>query len=130
MSFECTLNVSGIEPHVSNEAFLQSYKDTSNAKYYKKHEKRIEQYFQKKLTQNISQYQLPSSLENTFFIDFKNDGIYFSSNSIKALKYEFGSGNMPPKRFIEPAFIDTANEVSEIMITDAIDLYNKYTRFA
>ena len=130
MTFECTVNTTGINPQSSIRAFLRSYQDTSNPKYYKKHEKRIEQYFQKKITQNISQYQLPSSLENTFFIDFKNDGIYFSSNSIKALKYEFGSGNMPPKRFIEPAFIDTANEVSEIMITDAIDLCNKYTRFA
>ena len=130
MSFECTLNVSGIEPHISNQAFLQSYRDTSNPKYYKKHEKRIEQYFKDKLAQSVLQYQLPDSLTNTFFINFKNDGIYFSSDSVKALKYEFGSGNMPPKRFIEPAFIDTANEVSEIMITDAIDLYNKYTRFA
>lgn len=77
----------------------------------------------------MSQSQIPQSLENTFFIDFKNDGIYFSSNSSTALKYEFGSGNIPPKRFIEPAFIDTANEVSEMMITDALDLYNKYSRF-
>ena len=98
-------------------------------KYYKKYEKRIEKYFKSKLDQNIAQNHIPHSLEQTFFINFKNDGIYFSSNSIQALKYEFGSKNMPPKRFIEPAFIDTANEVSQIMITDALDLYNRYSRF-
>ena len=129
MSFECTLDITGIPPEVSNKAFLQSYQDTSNPKYYKKYEQRIEQYFKDKLSQHISQNQLPSYLEDTFFIDFKNDGIYFNSNSKSALKYEFGSGNMPPKRFIEPSFIETANEVSQIMITDAISLYNKYTRF-
>ena len=129
MTFECTLQISGIRPEVSNRAFLQSYQETSNAKYYKKYDKKIESFFKDKLSSNMSQSQIPQSLENTFFIDFKSDGIYFSSNSSTALKYEFGSGNIPPKRFIEPAFIDTANEVSEMMITDALDLYNKYSRF-
>lgn len=130
MTFECTLQISGTKPEVSNRAFLQSYQETSNTKYYKKYEKKIESFFKDKLSRNMSQSQIPQSLENTFFIDFKSDGIYFSSNSSTALKYEFGSGNIPPKRFIEPAFIDTANEVSEMMITDALDLYNKYSRFA
>jgi hypothetical protein len=129
MTFECTLSVSGIRPEVSNQAFLRSYQDTSKPKYYKKYEKRIESFFKDKLIQNMSQNQIPQSLEQSFFVDFKNDGIYFNSNSQKALKYEFGAGNMPPKRFIEPALIDTANEVSDIMITDALDLYNRYSRF-
>lgn len=129
MSFECTLQVSGIKPEVSHKAFLQSYITTSNPKYYKKYEKRLNDFFQKKLSQSISQNQLPHSLEKTFFLDFKSDGIYFQSNSKQALKYEFGAGSVPPKRFIEPAFIETANEVSNIMITDAINLYNQYSRF-
>lgn len=129
MSFECTLDVSGIKPEVSHKAFIQSYQDTSNPKYYKKHEQKIEDFFKNKLEQHMSQNGIPQSLEQSFFIDFKNDGIYFSSNSEAALKFEFGSGNMPPKRFIEPAFVEAANEVSNIMITDAINLYNKYSRF-
>jgi len=129
MVFECKLHVSGIPLEVSNKAFIQSYQVTSNPKYYKQYNKRIEQFFKDKLVQNMSQNNIPQSLEKTFHVDFKNDGIYFSSSSKSALKYEFGSGNMPPKRFIEPSFIETANEVSQIMITDAISLYNKYTRF-
>ena len=49
MSFECTLQVSGIKPEVSHKAFLQSYITTSNPKYYKKYEKRLNDFFQKKL---------------------------------------------------------------------------------
>lgn len=129
MSFECTLNVSGVRPEASAKAFIQSYQQTSNPKYYQKHQKRIENFFQDKLQKNISQAQISNSISKTFFVNFKSDGIYFSSSSKQALKYEFGSNKTPPKRFIEPAFIETANEVSNIMITDAIDLYHKYSRF-
>lgn len=129
MSFECTLNISGIRPEVSNRAFIQSYQQTSNPKYYQKHQKRIESFFQDKLQKNISQAQISNNIAETFNVNFKSDGIYFSSNSKQALKYEFGSNNTPPKRFIEPAFIETANEVSDIMITDALGLYNRYSRF-
>ena len=129
MSMQCTLNVTGIRPEVSHKAFINSYLTTSNPKYYKKYEKRIDNFFREKLSKNISQNQIPDSINQSFFIDFKSDGIYFSSNSKAALKYEFGSGSMPPRRFIEPAFIETANEVSNIMITDAINLYNQYSRF-
>lgn len=129
MSFECTLNITGIKPETSNKAFIQSYQQTSNPKYYKKHQQKIEKFFQNKLQQSTQQVQISSNIVNTFDVNFKSDGIYFSSNSKSALKYEFGSGKTPPKRFIEPAFIETANEVSNIMITDALDLYNKYTRF-
>ena len=129
MSFECTLNVNGIRPEASAKAFIQSYQQTSNPKYYQKHQKRIEDYFQDKLQKNISQAQISNGIAKTFSIDFKSNGIYFSSYSKQALKYEFGSNKTPPKRFIEPAFIETANEVSKIMITDALDLYNRYSRF-
>ena len=106
MTFECTLNISGVRPEVSNNAFIQSYQQTSNPKYYQKHQKRIESFFQDKLQRNISQAQISNSIADTFSINFKSDGIYFSSSSEKALKYEFGSDKMPPKRFIEPAFIE------------------------
>jgi len=129
MTFECTLNTSGVSPEKSAYAFIQSYRDTSDVKYYTKHEKRIENFFKKKLEQSISQSRIPQSLSKSFFINFKNDGIYFSSNSKRALRYEFGANDVSPKRFIEPAFIATANEVSQIMITDAIGLYNQYSRF-
>ena len=128
MPFQCTVTMTGIPPERSHNAFIQSYRDTSSPKYYKKHQQRIESFFQEKLTQNIQQAQVPSYLSNTFNVNFKNDGIYFTSTSKQALKYEFGSGNIPPKHFIEPALKETANEVSNIMITDAIDLYSKYTR--
>lgn len=125
----CTLQVSGIKPEVSHKAFLQSYTITADPKYYKRYEKRLNDFFQKKLSQNITQNHLPHSLEKSFSIDFKSDGIHFQSNSKDALKYEFGAGSSPPRKFIEPALVETANEVSNIMITDAINLYNQYSRF-
>ena len=128
MSVECTLNVSGIKPEVSNKAVIRSFQQTSSPKYYQKYQKRIESYFQDKLQKNISQAQISNDIADTFNIKFQSDGIYFNSDSIEALKYEFGSKNTPPKRFIEPAFTETANEVSQLVITDAIDLYNRYTR--
>ena len=129
MTFECTLNTTGINPQSSIKAFLKSYQDTSNPKYYQKYDKRLEQYFQDKIRKNIRQTQIKDDkLADTFFVTFKNEGIYFSTNARRALKYEFGSGNTPPKRFLQPAIVETANEVSNIMITDAIDLYQKYSR--
>lgn len=128
MSFECTLNITGVTPEKSAQAFIMSYQQTSNPKYYQKHQKHIENFFQDKLQKNISQAQISHGIAETFHVDFKNNGIYFNSSSKQALKYEFGSNNTPPKRFIEPAFIETANEVSNIMITDALDLYNRYVR--
>lgn len=127
MTIECTLNISGIDPEQSNKAVLRSYNETSNPKYLKKHQQKINKTFKKKLTHNMNQFQIPSSLEQTFSIDFKNDGIYFISSSLNALKYEFGSGQIPPKRFIEPTVVETANEVSNILITDAVNLYKQYS---
>lgn len=129
MSFECTLNVTGTKPQSSARAFLRSYQETSSPQYYKKYDQRIQSYFKNKLSQSISQAQIyDNTLEQSFFVDFKSDGIYFSSNSSKALKYEYGYDKNPPKQYLESAVIETANEVSNIMITDALDLYNKYSR--
>lgn len=129
MTFECTLNVTGTNPQTSIQAFLKSYQDTSNPKYYKKYDKHLEAYFKDKLRKSISQAQIKDkNLDKSFFVTFKSEGIYFSSKSKKALKYEFGYGNNPPKRYLQPAIVETANEVSNIMITDALNLYNKYSR--
>lgn len=128
MSFECSLNVSGIKPETSYKALIYSYQQTANPKYYQKHQSHIEDYFQDKLEKNVNQAQISNDIVDTFNVQFQNDGIYFNSNSIEALKYEFGSQDISPKRFIEPAFTETANEVSQLVITDAINLYNQYVR--
>ncbi|MBR3208666.1 MAG: hypothetical protein IKF82_00200 [Bacilli bacterium] len=129
MNFECTLNMTGTDPKTSAKAFIHSYQDTSNIKYYKKYDERIQNFFQDKIEQNISQVQIhDNNLKQSFFVDFKNDGIYFNSNSNQALKYEYGYDQNPPKQYLESAVIETANEVSNIMITDALNLYDKYSR--
>ena len=37
MTFECTLNVSGISPQVSAKAFINSYQETSKVQHYEKY---------------------------------------------------------------------------------------------
>ena len=128
MTVNCTLTTTGINPKKSYDALIKSYSQTSNPKYYQKYQNNIEKFFKNKLEENIAQAQLPDSLVSTFDVKFKSSGIYFTSNSEQALKYEFGSGRMPPKHFIEPAIIETANDVSQKVITDAISLYEQYIK--
>lgn len=129
MTFECSLTISGTDPQKSAQAFIDSYNDTSKMKHYQKYQKRIEQYFLNKIQQNISKVQIKDkTLKDSFFVDFRNNELHFMSTRKSALKYEFGSGKNPPKRYIQPSIIDTANEMSNIIIDEAINTYNRYMK--
>lgn len=130
MTFDCTLTVTGLDPKVSSEAFIDSYQKTSRMSYYKKYKNKLEQYFVNKVNRNIDQNQIKSTgLKDSFSIKFQGNSLEFISKHKKALKYEYGYGNTPPRRYIQPAVFETANELSNIIISEAISLYNKNSKF-
>lgn len=128
MTFECTLNVSGVLPEVSSNAFIRSYQETSKMHHYQKYQSQLEQYFQDKIDRNASQNNIHTR-DNGFYIEITTNQINFISESQSAIKYEYGTDNMPPRRFIQPAVIDVANKMSDFIISDAIDIYNRNTKF-
>lgn len=130
MPFDVTLTKTGIDPQRSMQAFIESYQETSKVSHYQKNKAIIEQYFKSNIDKNISQANIKdSNLTNTFSINFRGNTLEFVSKSNKAMKYEFGSGTDAPKRFIEPAVIEATNKISDIIISDAIELYQRKTRF-
>lgn len=128
MTFECTLEVSGILPEVSANAFIKSYQETSKMQHYQKYQSELEQYFQNKIDRNAHQNSIHIR-DNGFHIEITANQINFISESQSAIRYEYGTNDTPPKRFIQPAVIDVANKMSDFIISDAIDIYNRNTKF-
>lgn len=130
MPFDVKLTKTGIDPKNSMNAFLQSYNETSKMSYYKKHKAILEQYFKNRINRSIDQVGIKdTNLKNDFSLNFNGNNLEFISKTNKAMKYEFGSGTETPKRFIEPAIMETASKMSDIIISNAIDLYQRKTRF-
>ena len=130
MGFNCDLIMTGTPPEVSARAFIQSYNDTSKMSHYKKELNYIEKYFHEKLERNIAQANIQNrNLKNTFSVEIQGKYMVFSSTDPKAMVYEYGAGQVPPRRYLEPSVMDTANEMPSIMLNDAIEAYNKYTTF-
>lgn len=130
MPYDVKLTKTGISPERSMRAFIESYQETSKVSHYQKNKAIIEQYFKNNLSKNITQSNIKdTNLINTFSINFQGNTLQFVSKSNKAMKYEFGSGTEAPKRFIEPAVIEATNKISDIIISDAIELYQRKTRF-
>lgn len=130
MPFDVKIEQTGIDPDRSIRAFLDSYNETSQISHYQKNKGLIEEYFKTHINQNIDQVGIKNTnLKNDFSINFNGNNLEFISQNNQAMKYEFGSGQDSPKRFIEPAVMETANKISDIMISDAIELYQRKTRF-
>ena len=130
MPFECELVVSGTPPEVSAKAFIDSYNETSKMSHYKGKLNHIQQYFQNKLERNIAQAKIQNThLSNSFSVTIQGNNMIFSSNDPRAAVYEYGSGSTPPKRYLQPSIIDTANEMSSIILNDAVEAYEKRVRF-
>lgn len=125
MTFECSLTVNGLDPQQSMQAFIDSYNRTSKISYYQKYHDKLEQYFINKVNQSIARSNIKSEkFKNSFSMDFKGKNINFASNYPGAKGIELGSGKRPPLRLIEPAVIETTNELSDIIISEAINIYN------
>ena len=130
MTFDCSLTVSGLDPQTSAKAFIDSYNQTSQLSHYQKFHNKLEQYFVNKIDRNIARNNIKSDkIKGSFSVNFKGKNLEFTSNYPGAKRLEFGSGNKPPLRFIQPAVIETANELSEIIISEAITAYNNNSRF-
>lgn len=130
MTFNCSLTVSGMNPQQSAKAFIDSYNETSQLSYYKKFHNRLEQYFVNKVDRGISQFNIKDgNLKNSFSINFKGNNLEFISKNKNAIKYEHGYNKVPPKRYIQPAVFDTTNELSNIIISEAINAYDRKSKF-
>ena len=130
MTFDCSLTVSGLDPQKSAKAFIDSYNQTSQLSHYQKFYNKLEQYFVNKINQNISRSNIKNDkFKNSFSMNFKGKNLEFTSSYPGAKRLEFGSGNQPPLRIIQPAVIETTNELSEIIISEAISAYNNNSRF-
>lgn len=128
MTFGCTLTVTGTSPERSARAFLQSYNETSQARHYQQYQSLLENFFQNRIERNISQMNV-NARPSSFSMKVDSNQIQFIADSKSAIRYEYGSGNQAPKRFIQPAVIDTANKISQLIISDAISIYNRNVKF-
>lgn len=130
MPFNCELIMTGTPPEVSAKAFIDSYNETSKMNHYKGKLNHIQQYFQNKLERNIAQAKIQNThLANSFSVSIQGNKMIFSSNDPRSAVYEYGSGSMPPKRYLQPSIMDTANEMSSIILNDAVEAYEKQTKF-
>lgn len=127
MTFECTLNVSGISPQVSAKAFINSYQETSKVQHYEKYHNELEQYYQNKINNNIGRYGLDMD-SNQFSIQFDGNQINFISEGYSAIQYEYGYDDNAPKRFMQSAVTEVTNRIANYMISDAINIYQRQAR--
>lgn len=128
MTFGCTLQVTGTLPSVSARAFIASYNETSRAQHYQQYQSLLEQYFQNQIERNASQMNV-NMRSKSFSMKVESNQIQFIADSKDSVKYEYGVGQTPPKRFVRPAVIDTANKISRLIISDAISLYRRNIGF-
>lgn len=129
MTFGCTLHVTGTLPSVSAKAFIASYNETSQAIHYQQYQSLLENYFQNAMDKNIRQMNVDAKAQS-FSMKIEANQIQFISDTQSSIKYEYGSDQIPPKRFIQPAVIDTANQISNLIISDAISIYNRNVGFS
>lgn len=130
MPFECELIIAGTPPEVSAKAFIDSYNETSKMSHYKSKLSHIQKYFQDKLERNMAQAKIQNThLANSFSVTIQGNNMIFSSNNPRSAVYEYGSGRMPPKRYLQPSIMDTANEMSSMILNDAVEAYERKTRF-
>lgn len=128
MTFGCTLTMTGTSPERSARAFLQSYNETSQARHYQQYQSFLENFFQSRIERNVEQMNVDAH-PSSFSMKVDSNQIQFISDSRSAIKYEYGSGTQAPKRFMQPAVIDTANQISQLIISDAISIYNRNVKF-
>ncbi len=127
MTFECTLNVSGISPQVSAKAFINSYQETSKVQHYEKYHNELEQYYQNKINNNIGRYGLDMD-SNQCSIQFDGNQINFISEGYSAIQYEYGYDDYAPKRFMQSAVTEVTNKIANYMISDEINIYQRQAR--
>lgn len=126
MSFSCDLLVSGVLPEDSARAFIKSYNETSKMEHYKSKMNYLSSFFQNKLERNIAQAGIRDpTVKSSFSVKIENNQMIFSSDNFKALSYEYGAKHLPPRRYLQPSIIETANEMSSIILNDAVDIYNQ-----
>ena len=130
MTVNCSLTVTGIRPEESIKAFMQSYQHSAKMSNYSKYEDQLNQYFDNKIKESIENNNIKvDGLADSFQLKVENDRIEFSSSMFEvANAYEYGSDHIYPHRFIEPAVIEIANNMSNRIINEAIDTYQKNTR--
>lgn len=123
--FSCTLQrVGGPSLGASVQAFLQSYNETARAQHYQQYQSLLQQYFQNAMDKNIRQANIDAQAKS-FSMKIESNQIQFISDNQSSIKYEYGFEGVPPKRFIQPAVIETANMISNLIISDAISIYNR-----
>lgn len=127
MTIDCNLTITGILPEDSMNAFMRSYYQTSKVSHYKKYQNQMQQYFKNKMDKSVDSSDIKvKGLSSSFKMDIKNDKIEFLTTMPDTVnKYEYGSDTTPPRRFVEPVILDVANKMSEKIIDEAIDMYNK-----
>ena len=132
MTVECTLTKTGIDPEKSIKAFMNSYIQSSQVSRYNKYEHQLNEFFVDKIRNNIESSGINvSGLSDSFQLNIENNRIEFSTTmSDVANTFEYGSDNVSPRRFIEPAVIQVANNMSQKIIHEAMDIYQANTRTA
>ena len=130
MTIKCSLDIKGTSPEQSVAAFIQSYQSSAKISNYAKYEDQLNEYFRNRVQKSIDDNNIRiDGLGDSFKLDIRNNRIEFSSSMFEvANMYEYGSDNIYPHRFIEPAVIDVANQMSDKIIDEAISIYQKNTR--
>lgn len=130
MTINCSLNITGTPPEESVRAFMQSYQHSSKISNYSKYENQLNEYFKNKIQKSIDNNNIKvNGLADSFKLNIEGDRIDFSSSMFElANAYEYGSDNIYPHRFIEPAVIEVANNMSDKIINEAMNSYQKNTR--
>lgn len=130
MTVNCSLTVTGIQPEQSVRAFMDSYRESSRLSRYENKESQLNNFFQEKMRESIVNNDINvTGLEDSFELNIRNNRIEFSTTMPDvANTFEYGSGNVQPRRYIQPVVAEVANQMSKNIINEAIGLYSTNTR--
>lgn len=129
MTINCTLEVNGVLPEESLNAFKNAYNVTSKMSHYKKFQDEIESYFLSRVSDNMRHQGInDKDIISNLGVNITNDRIEFKAANPRLVNaIEYGSAHEMGRRFMQPSVMDVGNLMSKKIISEAINYYSKHT---
>ena len=129
MPINYTLEVQGVLPEDSLNAFKNSYNRSSKMSTYKKYQDEIEEYFLSEVRENVRHQGIEAEgLIDGLSVNIANDKIEFKTNNpylVNAIEY--GSNHSVGQRFMQPSVSEVGKFMSNKILNEATSYYSNNT---
>ena len=145
MSYKASWKVSGTKLDDSAAALVKATQSVTNGKALKKYESRLNNHFQENIQKNMRRAGMEADFSDVFFLQIANNNITFvNTEPLITQRYEYGyydshddgyedymeeyAIQTSPRYFIRPAIQESLNEIGNLMINEANEIYMRERR--